>query len=147
MNPSCGAVTAAIAGGDNGYNLNHLLAHIEPAKAATPGGTVDEVEHTNARLVAKDLVNHYIDNSLPNDFKAQVVCHSKLAATRYQKAIRQALRERVERERLKHEPDAELIRRIQFLNLDFHDRSRGSVELELVPPGLVLLPLGLVLLA
>jgi len=27
---SCGAVTAAIAGGDNGHNLNHLLAHITP---------------------------------------------------------------------------------------------------------------------
>ena len=25
---SCGAVTAALAGGDNGYNLNHLLSHI-----------------------------------------------------------------------------------------------------------------------
>ena len=27
---SCGAVTAAVKGGDNGYNLNHLLSHITP---------------------------------------------------------------------------------------------------------------------
>jgi type I restriction enzyme R subunit len=52
---------------------------------------------------------------LPDGFKAQVVCHSKLAAIRYQKAIREALRERVEREKLKLEPDQELIHRIEFL--------------------------------
>lgn len=41
--------------------------------------------------IARDLVNHYIDNILPDGFKAQVVCHSKLAAVRYKKAIRAAL--------------------------------------------------------
>ncbi len=35
--------------------------------------------------IARDLVDHYIDNILPDGFKAQVVCHSKLAAVRYQK--------------------------------------------------------------
>jgi len=65
--------------------------------------------------IAKDLVGHYIDNILPDGFKAQVVCHSKLAAIRYQKAIRAALRDRVEREKLKPKPDAELVRRIEFL--------------------------------
>jgi carbonic anhydrase len=53
---SCGAVIAAMAGGDNGYNLNPLLAHIEPAKAKTPGGSVDEIVRTNAALVAQELV-------------------------------------------------------------------------------------------
>jgi type I restriction enzyme R subunit len=65
--------------------------------------------------IAKDLVDHYVDNILPDGFKAQVVCHSKLAALRYQTAIRQALRERVERENRKPHPDRELIRRIEFL--------------------------------
>ena len=50
--------------------------------------------------IARDLVNHYIDNILPNGFKAQVVCHSKLAAIRYRSAIEAALTERLERERL-----------------------------------------------
>jgi len=44
-----------------------------------------------------------------------VVCHSKLAAIRNQKAIREALAERVDRENRKPVPDMDLIRRIAFL--------------------------------
>ena len=65
--------------------------------------------------IARDLVDHYIDNILPDGFKAQVVCHSKLAAVRYQKAIREALIERLDQEKLKPKPDAGLLRRIAFL--------------------------------
>ncbi|HXF39388.1 MAG TPA: HsdR family type I site-specific deoxyribonuclease [Blastocatellia bacterium] len=65
--------------------------------------------------IARDLVDHYIDNILPDGFKAQVVCHSKLAAVRYQKAIREALVERLDREKVKPKPDSELTRRIAFL--------------------------------
>lgn len=54
---SCGAVTAALAGGDNGYNLNHLLAHISPAINGTQKGAhVDEVSRKNAILTAEDLI-------------------------------------------------------------------------------------------
>ncbi len=52
---SCGAVGAALAGGDNGYNLNHLLAQIEPAKAQAGNGDVNVVVKKNAELAAKDL--------------------------------------------------------------------------------------------
>lgn len=53
---SCGAVTAAVAGGDNGYNLNHLLAHINPAIAASPAGAaVNDVVRKNAELTATEL--------------------------------------------------------------------------------------------
>jgi len=53
---SCGAVTAAIAGGDNGENINHLLAHINPAvNASAAGAEVNEVVKTNAKLVVDDL--------------------------------------------------------------------------------------------
>jgi carbonic anhydrase len=52
---SCGAVTAAIAGGDNGYNLNHLLAHIEPAKAACGDAPVNDVVKKNAELTVGEL--------------------------------------------------------------------------------------------
>lgn len=65
--------------------------------------------------IARDLVNHYIDNIFPDRFKAQVVCHSKLAAIRYQKAIREALAERIAHENLKLAPDKELVKRIAFL--------------------------------
>ena len=53
---SCGAVTAAMSGGDNGYNLNQLLSHITPAIAASGEGTaVNEVVKTNAQLTVTEL--------------------------------------------------------------------------------------------
>lgn len=52
---SCGAVTAAVAGGDNGPNLNHLLGHIGPVVEQS-SGEVDEVIRLNAQSVAKDLI-------------------------------------------------------------------------------------------
>jgi carbonic anhydrase len=56
---SCGAVTAAIAGGDNGPNLNHLLSHVSPAVDSAPeGASVNEVVKLNARLTTQDLVNN-----------------------------------------------------------------------------------------
>jgi type I restriction enzyme, R subunit len=82
------------------------------------GATGDILEAENRiGAIARDLVGHYIENILPNGFKAQVVCHSKLAAVRYQRALREALSERLERERGKAEPDADLIRRIAFLKV------------------------------
>ncbi len=53
---SCGAVTAAVAGGDNGYNLNHLLSHVQPALAASgEGAEVNDVVRKNAELTAEEL--------------------------------------------------------------------------------------------
>lgn len=55
---SCGAVTAAMAGGDNGYNINHLLAHISPAIGASRAkATVNSVVKKNAMMVAEELIN------------------------------------------------------------------------------------------
>ncbi|MEP7245239.1 MAG: type I restriction endonuclease [Gammaproteobacteria bacterium] len=80
------------------------------------GATGDILEaEKRIAAIAKDLVDHYIDNILPDGFKAQVVCHSKLAAIRYQKAIRGALQERLDREKVKAHPDRELLRRVEFL--------------------------------
>jgi type I restriction enzyme R subunit len=80
------------------------------------GATGDILEaEKRIAAIARDLVDHYIDNILPDGFKAQVVCHSKLAAIRYQKAIRSALEERLAREKVKAHPDPELIRHVQFL--------------------------------
>jgi carbonic anhydrase len=52
---SCGAVTAAIAGGDNGYNLNHLLAHIQPAISSSEDSSVDGVVRENAAKTCQEL--------------------------------------------------------------------------------------------
>ena len=55
---SCGAVTAAMAGGDNGYNLNHLLAQVQPAIAACDeGADVNTVVKKNASITANDLIS------------------------------------------------------------------------------------------
>lgn len=55
---SCGAVTAAVAGGDNGYNLNHLLSHVAPAIAASgDNAAIADVVKKNAELNAEELVN------------------------------------------------------------------------------------------
>ncbi|WP_339648312.1 carbonic anhydrase [uncultured Salegentibacter sp.] len=53
---SCGAVTAAMNGGDNGYNLNHLVSHIAPAIAASgKDAPVNDVVKKNAQLTAEEL--------------------------------------------------------------------------------------------
>ena len=77
-------------------------------------GDILEAEQRIA-AIARNLVDHYIDNILPDGFKAQVVCHSKLSAVRYQRAIRDALSERLDRERVRPKPDQDLNRRIEFL--------------------------------
>jgi len=72
---SCGAVTAAVKGGDNGYNLNHLLAHIAPAIAmATDSSNVDEVIRVNAELTVEELTNRStIIGEAVNSGKVQIV--------------------------------------------------------------------------
>lgn len=82
------------------------------------GATGDILEaEKRIEAIAQDLVNHYVDNILPDGFKAQVVCHSKLAAVRYQKAIRAAIAERLQREQLKPQPDQGLLRMVAFLKV------------------------------
>lgn len=55
---SCGAVTAAVNGGDNGYNLNHLLSHITPAiSESEKNAPVNDVSKINAKLTVQDLSN------------------------------------------------------------------------------------------
>ena len=54
---SCGAVTAAINGGDNGYNLNHLLAHIVPAINASEDQSINAIVKKNAAMTASDILS------------------------------------------------------------------------------------------
>ena len=70
---SCGAVTAAVDGGDNGYNLNHLLSHITPAiEACDKDAGVNEVVKKNVELTVEELKNRssIIKNAIDkNDLK------------------------------------------------------------------------------
>ena len=72
---SCGAVTAAIAGGDNGDNLNHLLEHIAPAIAKSDKDAgINEVVKKNAKLTVIELFNKssIIENAV-NSGKVKIV--------------------------------------------------------------------------
>ena len=95
-------------------------------------GTTGDILEAEKRIeeIASDLVEHYIDNILPNGFKAQVVCSSKMAAVKYRKYIDLAVADRLaveqgkpvwtgdnampegERDRYR---DEELYKRIAFL--------------------------------
>lgn len=80
------------------------------------GATGDILEaEERIRAIARDMVGHYLEHIFPNGFKAQVVCHSKLAAVRYQTAITEELNNRVEALKAAPEPDEELIRKVEFL--------------------------------
>lgn len=68
------------------------------------------------RKIANDLVNHYIDEILPNGYKAMVVGSSILAAARYQYLIEEAIKARLEVEKEKADPDEDLILKIQMLD-------------------------------
>jgi len=94
------------------YRSEEELLAIKKKYGAT--GDILEAEQ-RIKAIAVDLVDHYINHILPNGFKAQVVCHSKLAAQRYQTAIEEALLVRLERARAEVQPDLQLIRKIAFL--------------------------------
>jgi type I restriction enzyme R subunit len=80
------------------------------------GATGDLLEaEQRIAAIAKDMVQHYLANIFPNGFKAQVVCHSKLAAVRYQHAIHAALVEELQKLKVSPGVDAELVKRVGFL--------------------------------
>lgn len=55
---ACGAVTAAVQGGDNGYNLNILLSHINPAISASKNlMDINAIVRQNAVLQVDELLN------------------------------------------------------------------------------------------
>jgi type I restriction enzyme R subunit len=58
------------------------------AKYATKGNVLEAVKLIEAK--AKDILRHYVQNVLPNGFKAQVVAVSRRAAIRYYEAFRKA---------------------------------------------------------
>ena len=53
---SCGAVTAAVKGGDNGPNLNHLCGHISEAVKMGEGKELSDIIKINAANNAKSMV-------------------------------------------------------------------------------------------
>ena len=65
---SCGAVTAAVKGGDNGPNLNHLCSHIAAAVKMGEGKELSDVIKINAANNAKSMVekSEILKNAVDN---------------------------------------------------------------------------------
>ena len=63
-------------------------------------GTRGDIFEAEQRIeaIAADIVNHYIENILPNGFKAQVVCSTKMATVTYKKCIDKAIADRLAEE-------------------------------------------------
>lgn len=93
-------------------------------------GATGDILEAEARIeaIAEDMVKHYIENILPNGFKAQVVCHSKMAAVHYKTYIDKALVDYLEKEQSKHERDEDLIKAIAFLQSAVIVSSEGTNE-------------------
>ncbi len=66
-------------------------------------GTTGDIMEAEQRIeaIAADMVRHYVENILPNGFKAQVVCSSKMAAVHYRKYIDKAITARLGEEQAK----------------------------------------------
>jgi type I restriction enzyme R subunit len=81
-------------------------------------GTMQTYLESMERLrdISADLVNHYIDEILPNGYKAMVVSSSIPAAARYENLIQEAIQKRLKQEKNKVLPDEELIQKINFLD-------------------------------
>lgn len=111
-------------------NLFHDRSEEELLAIKKKYGATGDILEAEKRIgaVARDMVRHYLEHIFPNGFKAQVVCHSKLAAVRYQKAIHQALAETVARLRAEPKPDEERIRHIEFLKAAVVISSDGTNE-------------------
>lgn len=93
-------------------------------------GATGDILEAEKRIgdIARDLVKHYLAHIFPNGFKAQVVCHSRLSAVRYQKAIHQALAEQVTALKAEPVPNPALIRQVQFLKAAVVISSDGTNE-------------------
>jgi type I restriction enzyme R subunit len=93
------------------------------------GATGDILEaQQRIKAIARDMVEHYLGNILPNGLKAQVVCHSKLACIRYQQAIEEALAEKISKLQAAQPVDVELIQKLSFLKAAVIISSDGTNE-------------------
>lgn len=80
-------------------------------------GTKGDILEAPKRIddISRDIVRHYVDSILPNNFKAQVVASSKRAAINYQKGLNKAIQERILIEESKANKNEELIEKLKFI--------------------------------
>jgi type I restriction enzyme R subunit len=111
-------------------NLFGRLSDEDLLKIKKKYGTTGDILEAEQRIeaIAKDLVQHYVENILPNGFKAQVVCHSKQSCIHYKTYIDKALCEFLETEKSKLPPDYDLIEKLQILKSAVIISSDGTNE-------------------
>lgn len=80
-------------------------------------GTKKNVLEAKKRIerISKDIVKHYIENVFDNEFKAQIVASSRLAAVRYKEFIDKALEEYIANYEESKKVDHERLKRMKFL--------------------------------
>lgn len=79
---------------------------------------------------ARDMLEHYVSEILPNGFKAQVVGVSILAAVRYKIALERLIPEFIQREELKSEEERDevMLQRLKMLKVRAVVSSMGNNE-------------------
>lgn len=80
--------------------------------------------------IARDMLEHYVTEILPNGFKAQVVGVSILAAVRYKIALERLIPEFIQREELKSEEERDevMLQRLKMLKVRAVVSSMGNNE-------------------
>ena len=80
--------------------------------------------------IARDMLEHYVSEILPNGFKAQVVGVSILAAVRYKIALERLIPEFIQREELKSEEERDevVLQRLKMLKVRAVVSSMGNNE-------------------
>lgn len=91
-----------------GRTFNDLMKELSEEQIAElkkKWGTNGDILEAEQRIeaIAADMVRHYVDNILPNGFKSQVVCSTKMAAVHYKKYLDKAVAERLAEEQAKPE--------------------------------------------
>lgn len=98
-------------------------------------GTHDDVLEAEERIkaIAEDLVEHYVENIMPDGFKAQVVSVSKRAAMRYKTAIDDALKEYIKKAEAKGtaEEDLTLMRFLKSAVVVSSDGTNTEADIEM----------------
>jgi len=78
--------------------------------------------------VSREIVRHYVNDILPNGFKAQVVAQTKLAAIYFRDSIRQEIALRLEEMEAEKNPDPLVLSRLRILNVTTIVSSDGTNE-------------------
>lgn len=82
-------------------------------------GALGEIMETEERIkeICDDIVEHYATKILPNNFKAQIVCHSRDAAVTYDKCLRNSLSKYIAILEVNPERDKDLLEMLKFLTI------------------------------